>query len=93
MFVPQKPFQDSAVFGVRQGPTQVKHLSGALLQGRLLALPKNNRPGLKGLPGANALPYYENSLLTFVKSFKILAPGTFTIKLFTAVIVAVVVIS
>jgi hypothetical protein len=71
----------------------VKQVSGALLQGRLLALPKNYRQAWKGLPGANTLAYYENSLLTHVKYFIILAPGTFTIKLFTAVIVAVVVIS
>jgi hypothetical protein len=33
----------------------VKQLSGAPLCGRLLALPKNNRLGLKGLPGANTV--------------------------------------
>jgi hypothetical protein len=33
--------------------THVKHLSGAPLKGRLLALPTNNRLGWKGLPGEN----------------------------------------
>jgi hypothetical protein len=34
---------------------QVEHLSGAPLEGRLLALPKNIRPGQKGLmpPGSH----------------------------------------
>jgi hypothetical protein len=35
----------------------VKHLSGAPLKGRLLALPTNNVLGWKGLQGANALAY------------------------------------
>jgi len=48
---------------VRQEPILVKHLSGAPLRGRLLALPANNRLGWKCLPGANALAYYENPVL------------------------------
>jgi hypothetical protein len=34
-------------------------LSGALHMGRLRALPENIRLGWKGLPGTNALAYYE----------------------------------
>jgi hypothetical protein len=36
---------------------------------RLLALPTNIRLGWKGLPGTNALGYYENPKITAVKSF------------------------
>jgi hypothetical protein len=39
------------------------------------ALPANISLGWKGLPGANALAYYENSSLTGVKSFITLAIG------------------
>jgi len=46
---------------VRPKPTQVNHLSGALLKVRLLALTTNIRLGWKGLPGAYTLAYYENS--------------------------------
>jgi hypothetical protein len=35
--------------------------SGAPLYGRLLALPTNIRLGWKGLPGRNALAYYEKA--------------------------------
>jgi len=42
---------------VGQELTQVKHLSGAPLEGRLLALPTNNRLGWKDLPGANTLAH------------------------------------
>jgi hypothetical protein len=56
---------------VRQETTQVKHLSGALLQGRLLAFHTNNILGWKGLPRANTLAYYENSKLTAVKVYNI----------------------
>ncbi len=51
----------------------MKHLSGAPLNGKLLALPTNIRLDWKGLPFANAIAYYENSLLTAVKSFITLA--------------------
>jgi hypothetical protein len=41
-FIPCKPFKDNMVFsGKAEEPTQVKHLSGAPLQGRLLTLPTN----------------------------------------------------
>jgi hypothetical protein len=53
----------------------MKHLSGAPLQGMLLALPANIRLGWKGLPRTNALAYYEKLKLTAVKSFITLAPG------------------
>jgi hypothetical protein len=36
----------------------VKYLSGAPLEGRLLALPTNIRLGWKSMPGTNALAYY-----------------------------------
>jgi hypothetical protein len=39
------------------------------------ALPANIRLCWKGLPGTNALAYYEKSLHTAVKSFITLAPG------------------
>ncbi len=42
-------------------PTLVKHLSGAPLLGRLLALPTNTRRGWLGLPETNTLAYYRNS--------------------------------
>ncbi len=41
-------------------PTRVKHLTGAPLEGRLLALPTNTRPGWKSLPVTNPLAYYGN---------------------------------
>ncbi len=40
--------------------TRVKHLLGAPLQGRPLALPTNIRLGWKGLPGTNTLAHYKN---------------------------------
>jgi hypothetical protein len=47
----------------------VKHLSCAPLYDRLLALPAIIILGWEGLPGANALAYYEKAKLTAVKSF------------------------
>ncbi len=41
------------------GAYSLKHFSGAPLKGRLLALPSNIRLSWKGLPGKNALAYYE----------------------------------
>jgi hypothetical protein len=41
--------------------TQWKHLSDAPLKCRFLAVPANIRQGWKGLPGTNALAYYEKS--------------------------------
>ncbi len=63
----------------------MKHLSDALLIGRLLALPANIRLGWKGLPGINALAYYEKSSLTAVKFFITLATGVHVINLFALV--------
>jgi hypothetical protein len=60
---------------VRPEPSRMKYLSGAPFSGRPLALPKNIRLGWKGLPGTNTLAYYENLLITAVKSFVRLAPG------------------
>jgi hypothetical protein len=53
--------------------TSLPSLSGALLKGRLLALPANIGLGWKGLPGTNALAYYKKLELTAVKSFITLA--------------------
>jgi hypothetical protein len=58
----------------------MKNLSGALLYGRLGALPIDNRLGWKGLPGTNTLAYYENSKIMAVKSFITLAPGVNVIR-------------
>jgi hypothetical protein len=44
------PFQPGLMFGSEAGA-----YPSALLEGKLLALPKNIVPGLKGLPGTNAL--------------------------------------
>jgi hypothetical protein len=52
---------------------RVEHLKGASL-GYASALPANIRLGWKGLPGTNALAYYEKAYLTSVKSFITLAP-------------------
>jgi hypothetical protein len=67
---------------VRLKPTRVKCLSGAHLQGRLLALPTNSRLGWKGLTLSNALTYYEKASLMAVKSFITLANGAKVIKTF-----------
>jgi hypothetical protein len=40
----------------------MKHLSGAPLQGRLLASLTNIRLGWKGMPGTNTLAYYKKSV-------------------------------
>ncbi len=49
------------------------HLKGASLT-LALALPANIQLGWKGLPGTNALAYYEKSELMSVKSFITLSP-------------------
>ena len=43
-------------------------------KGRLLTLLSNIRLGWKGLPRTNTLAYYENPLITAVKSFIVQAP-------------------
>jgi hypothetical protein len=62
------------MFAIKAVPTRVKHLSSASLLDRLLALPTNIRLGWKGFPQSNTLAYYENPLITSVKSFIRLAP-------------------
>jgi hypothetical protein len=52
----------------------VKHLSGALFYGRILALPTNIRLGWKGLPETNTLITKVRKLRT-EKSFITLGPG------------------
>ncbi len=54
----------------------MKYLSGAPLYDRALALTEKFRLGFTGLPGTNALDYYEKMYLTAVKVFKTLGPGT-----------------
>jgi len=53
---------------------RVEHLKVAPL-GLAPALPTNIRLGWKGLPGTNALAYYEKSQFTAVKRFITLANG------------------
>jgi hypothetical protein len=45
---------------VKQEPTLLKNLFSAPLLDWLLALPKNNELGWKGLPWTNTLAYYKN---------------------------------
>ena len=45
---------------------RVEHLKGVPVQGSLLALPTNIRPGRKSLPGTNTLTHYEKSFITIV---------------------------
>ncbi len=52
-------------------------MSGAPLQGKLLASPTNIRQGWKGLPEINTLSYYENLQITAVKSFIVEAQEAF----------------
>jgi hypothetical protein len=49
----------------------LKHLSGAPLWGRFLALPTNNRLGWKDLPGVKTLAFCKNSKLTDVNFYNI----------------------
>ncbi len=67
----------------------MKHLSSAPLQGRLLASHTNIRLGWQGLPGTNALAYYEKSYLMAVESFITLAPGSKKIRIETVYLIAV----
>ncbi len=53
----------------------MKLLSGGPLYGTLPTLPTNCILGWKGLPGTNTLAYYENSLITVIKSYILLGPG------------------
>jgi hypothetical protein len=58
---PWQAFTVNLMFVVRKGACpKVEHLKSASL-GLAPALPANIRPGFKGLPGTNALAYYEKS--------------------------------
>jgi hypothetical protein len=46
----------------------MKHPSDVPLLGRLLVLPIKNKLGCQGLPGANTLAYYEESVVDKFKS-------------------------
>ncbi len=74
MFVPGEPFQPSLMFPSETGTSPSEVLSGALLQGRLLALFTNIRLGLKGMPGTSTLAYFPGATATEKKSFITLAP-------------------
>jgi hypothetical protein len=65
---------------VRQEPTLVKHLSGASLWGRLLALRVNNTR-LKRLARSKRSSVLQNSSLTAEKSFITFAPVQLTSSL------------
>jgi hypothetical protein len=60
LFVPDRLFQPSLIL-VRLEPSQIQNLSGAPLQGKLLALSANIRLVWKGLLETNTLAYYEES--------------------------------
>ncbi len=48
------------MFAGKPGTAQVKHLLGAPLEGRRVALPQNKRLGRKGFLRSNTLSYYEH---------------------------------
>jgi hypothetical protein len=73
------------MLAIRPEHTRVKHLSGAPLQGRPLALPTKIRQGWKGLPRTNTLAYYGIPYIAAIKIFIVRAPLANVIKLFTAV--------
>ncbi len=58
MFVPGKPFQPSLMIE----PPQMKHLSSAPIQGKLLASRTIIRLGWKGLPRTKTVAYHDHSL-------------------------------
>jgi hypothetical protein len=49
------------MFAGKSGAYPSEELEGAKLYGRLLELPAKIRLGWKGLPGKNALAYYEKT--------------------------------
>ncbi len=75
MFVPGNPFQPCLLFVDKASSLPYLKVSSI---GQAPAIPTNIMLGWKGLPEANDLAYYENSELTAVKSFIILAPGQAT---------------
>ncbi len=72
MFVISQSVCSSQIF-VSQARAQLS-LSGAPLQDGFVILTTNIRPGWKGMPGTNALAFYEHSLIMSVKSFITLRP-------------------
>jgi hypothetical protein len=87
VFVPKKSFQPSLMLVDKaKSLTREKHISGAPLKSRLLALRTNIRLGWKSLPGSNTLAYNEKSLIVDKKSLIILKPGPNVIKHFLPVI-------
>ncbi len=68
----------------------MKHLSGAPLKGRPLALPANIRLGWKSLPGTNTLAYYENQINYGRNKFYSAGPCGLYYKTITIVIMMIV---
>jgi hypothetical protein len=60
----------------------LKHLSGAPLWVRLLALPTNIRLDWKGLPGTNTLAYYKKIITYVRKKFYNIGSSEKTQKIF-----------
>ncbi len=65
-------FHSILVFADKTGAYPSEQISGAAILSRPLSLPANTRLGSKGLPETNT--YYENPLITTVKSFIGLTP-------------------
>ncbi len=63
----------------------LEHLKGVLL-GQAPVLPTNTIQSYKVGPGANTLAYYDNSLLTAVKSFITFALGSTLVRLSTKIL-------
>ncbi len=59
---------------------------GAIIQGRLLALSKNNRQGWKGLPERKSLAYFACSSMTREKKFLALTSVENDIKPFSCIL-------
>ncbi len=85
MFAPAKPFQPSLIFC--QNNQSLPKWSTC--QVPPIGLSANIRPCRKGLREANYLASLASSISDKEKSFVTLTPRVCTIKLFTAVIVAV----
>jgi hypothetical protein len=62
---PDKPFQPCLIFAGKA----VAYLSGAPLEGTLLASPTYIRLGWEGLPGTKTLAYYKKSVNYDLKMF------------------------
>ncbi len=65
----------SNIIGQGQKLTRVEYFTRLYSNGRLQALPENIRPGWKLIALANALVYYDMTLIMTVKSFIVLAPS------------------